>query len=375
MKHFSFKIVILCLLLPPVLYMFSAWLIESNLKTKYPGRIEEIYIGDTQPLFEGSVRLQDAICKNIDQYLQNDFWISWGIKANVIVKTKRGSLLYPKSFKQDEDAFPATNPVETATDNYRLLSEGLAVDVDVIFEHNTPVSYTLLAIYLFIAFFLLYFHYKTGLNKALQEEREKSDEINRLLDLQKEHTAGLASMLEEKENLASEFVGLKRRLENEKERAGRNEDQMIEEIVALEQKIEKTLELQNEQQKEIDVLQQKMKPLNKGKEKASDIIQKRFKALYKNLSVTDRAVYGFTDLSEDIKIKCEEIIHQLNESPELVQIKRKVFGKKGRETVLEVIFAYKGRLYFRRTKDKKTEVLSIGTKNTQGKDLEFLDNI
>jgi len=88
MKHFSFKIVILCLLLPPVLYMFSAWLIESNLKTKYPGRIEEIYIGDTQPLFEGSVRLQDAICKNIDQYLQNDFWISWGINLNLLYDPK-----------------------------------------------------------------------------------------------------------------------------------------------------------------------------------------------------------------------------------------------------------------------------------------------
>ena len=374
MKHFSFKIVILCLLLPPVLYMFSAWLIESNLKAKYPGRIEEIYIGDTQPLFEGSVRLQDAICKNIDQYLQNDFWISWGIKANVIVRTKRGTLLYPKAFEQDEDALPAPN-VETATDNYSLLSEGLAVDVDVIFEHNTPVSYTLLATYLFIAIFLLYFHYKTGLSRALQDDREKSDEINRLLDLQKEHTAGLGSLLEEKENLASEFVGLRRRLENEKERAGRNEDQMIEEIVALEQKIEKNLALQNEQQKEIDVLQQKMKPLKKGKEKASDIIQKRFKALYKNLSVMERAIAGFTELSEEMKLKCEELIHQLNESPELVQIKRKVFGKKGSETVLEVIFAYKGRLYFRRTKDKKTEVLSIGTKNTQGKDLEFLDNI
>ncbi len=375
MKHFSFKIIILCLLLPPVLYIFSAWLIESNLQAKYAGRIEEIYIGDTQPLFEGSIRLQDAICRNIDQYLQDDFWISWGIKANVLVRTKRGILLYPKAFEQDEDIFPAPNPVKTATDNYRLLSEGLAVDVDVIFEHNTPVSYTLLATYLFIAIFILYFHYKTGLNKALQYEREKSDEINRLLDLQKDHTVRLSSLLEEKENFESEFADLKRRLENEKERAGRNEDQMIEEIVNLEQKIEKNLALQNGQLKEIDVLQQKMKPLKKGKEKASDIIQKRFKALYKNLSVTERAVDGFTDLSEDIKIKCEEIIHQLNESPELVQIKRKVFGKKGRRTVLEVIFAYKGRLYFRRTKDKKTEVLSIGTKNTQGKDLEFLDNI
>jgi len=57
----------------------------------------------------------------------------------------------------------------------------------------------------------------------------------------------------------------------------------------------------------------------------------------------------------------------------MVQIKRKVFSKRGRDTVLEVIFAYKGRLYFRQSKNKGVEILSIGTKNTQGKDLEFLD--
>jgi hypothetical protein len=40
--------------------------------------------------------------------------------------------------------------------------------------------------------------------------------------------------------------------------------------------------------------------------------------------------------------------------------------------VLEVIFAYKGRLYFRNTKDKRVEVLAIGTKNTQARELEYL---
>jgi len=56
-----------------------------------------------------------------------------------------------------------------------------------------------------------------------------------------------------------------------------------------------------------------------------------------------------------------------------VQIKRKVFGKKNRETVFEVIFAYKGRLYFRKISGNRAEVLAIGTKLTQNKDLVFLD--
>ena len=73
-----------------------------------------------------------------------------------------------------------------------------------------------------------------------------------------------------------------------------------------------------------------------------------------------------------MKIKAEEVIHQLNENPSLVTIKRKVFGGKGQKTVLEVIFGYKGRLYFRNTKEQRVEVLAMGTKNTQARELEFL---
>jgi len=65
----------------------------------------------------------------------------------------------------------------------------------------------------------------------------------------------------------------------------------------------------------------------------------------------------------------------LNEDPSLVTIKRKVFGKKGRQTVLEVVFGYKGRLYFRKKKDGKIDILIIGSKNSQPKDLEFLNTL
>jgi hypothetical protein len=76
-----------------------------------------------------------------------------------------------------------------------------------------------------------------------------------------------------------------------------------------------------------------------------------------------------------MKIKAEEVIHQLNNNASLVSIKRKVFRKKKGDTILEVSFAYMGRLYFSKTKDNKIKVHSIGTKKTQSKDLDFMDNI
>ena len=81
------------------------------------------------------------------------------------------------------------------------------------------------------------------------------------------------------------------------------------------------------------------------------------------------------DLTEALKIKAEEVIHQLNDDPKVVQIKRKVFGKKNRETVFEVIFAYKGRLYYRNIAGNRLEILVIGTKLSQNKDLSFLEKL
>jgi hypothetical protein len=75
-----------------------------------------------------------------------------------------------------------------------------------------------------------------------------------------------------------------------------------------------------------------------------------------------------------MRLKAEEVIHQLNAAPDLVVVKRKVFGKKNRETVLEVVFAYKGRLYFRR-REGRVDVVAIGTKNTQERELEFLASL
>ena len=71
-------------------------------------------------------------------------------------------------------------------------------------------------------------------------------------------------------------------------------------------------------------------------------------------------------------MKAEEVIHQLNQDSSMVTIKRKVFGGKGQKTVFEVVFGYRGRLYFRKLPTNQIEVLAIGTKNTQAKELEFL---
>jgi hypothetical protein len=382
LKFLSFKILILCILLPPILYIFSLQSIESHLNKRYAKEIGDIYTGDTRPLFDGSVRLKDAINNNIDRYLQSKAILSLGVKAKVSVATKQNTILYPAVFNDEEGDIPPSAPIQVAADNYNLMNEGLVVNVDVILEHNTLLSNTILAFYICMSVLVLFLYYRRGIKKARQEDTEKETEIARLLEFEKNHTSKLKDLIKVKQKLIAEIIKIKRKLVHERIRASKNEDDLIKEIVALEENINENIALQNEKQEEINALKEKIKLFEKERQKENkqktnsfNRVRKRFKTLYKNISVNKRALDGFFDLTDDMKIKVEEIIHKLNEDPSLVLVKRKVFGKKGRATVQEVIFAYKGRLYFRKTKDGKIEILTIGTKNTQAKDLEFLDNL
>ena len=374
MKYFSFNILLLCILLPSVLYVVSIQLIENYLQNRYLCEIEEIYTGDTPHLFDGTIRLKDAVGNNIDCYLQNSMLILWGIKVRVTVSTKGGTLLYPAIIDEKYSLFPFDS-TQIAADNYNLLNEGLVVSVNLKVGHNTLFSNSILAFYIFVSVFVLYIYYRAGAQMAEKDDMEKRGEIERLFKLEKNHAGSLLSLNHEKETLLSEVQVIEKNLENAKQKAGENEEEMIQDIVVLEEKIEKNLGLQDKQQKLIDSLEEKIKNYEREKIKDYEAVQRRFRALYKNISINKKAVNGFLDLTDDLKIKSEEIIHQLNENPQLVSIKRKVFGRKNMEKILEVIFAYKGRLYFRKQKSNKIEILTIGTKNTQTKDLEFLSSL
>jgi len=376
MKYFPFKILILCVFLPPVLYIVSVQSIERYLHDAYQREIENIYIGDTGPLFNGAVHLKDAVAENINRYLRSKKLTAWGLKVHVTVSTRLGRIIYPPVFEV-ENSLISSAPMNLAAENYTLMNEGLRLDLNLTLDHNTPLSNLLLVSYVLISVLILNLYYRRGLKKSVKEDQEREIEINRLRDLEKKRHDSLAGLITEKENLIFQYKLMKKEYEDTTKKASRNEDEMIAEIIALEEKINQNLTHQKLQQQEIEILKEKLSgyATGKPKPKAVETLQKRFKAIYKNISIHERALSGFSDLTDNLKIKAEEIIHQLNQDPGLVPVKRKVFGKKGRETVLEVVFAYKGRLYYRRLPGNRIEILALGTKNVQSKDLEFLDKL
>jgi hypothetical protein len=101
--------------------------------------------------------LKDAINRNIDGYLQGKVIIPLGVKVNVAVTTQQNTILYPAFFDEEEDSILAPNPMKVAAENYNLLEEGIVVKVDLTLEHNTLLSNTILAFYIFASVLVLYF--------------------------------------------------------------------------------------------------------------------------------------------------------------------------------------------------------------------------
>ncbi|MCU0561102.1 MAG: hypothetical protein MUD16_13040 [Desulfobacterales bacterium] len=381
MRFFSIKILVLCTLLPPLLYLLSVLALERQVESRISRQIEEVYTGDPRALLDGSVRLEQALDTNIRQYLGASLLVRHGFAVRVSVATGSGKLLYPSAVDPPGAGPSQPDPQRVAVENFALLSEGLVVQVEARLEHNRLISNAILGAYVFAALAMLLVHYRIAGRKLNLEEDRRRGEIERLAQLERENTAKLADLQSERERLRSEFERVKATMEGERARAERNEDDLIGEIESLETKLNENLGRQSSQEEEIRSLKEKIELLEKeqrredrGRSKAAAALQRRFATLYKNLAVSERAVDNLLELNEDLRLKAEEVIHQLNSAPDLVVVKRKVFGKKNRETVLEVVFAYKGRLYFRR-REGRVEVVAVGTKNSQERELEYLSSL
>jgi predicted nucleic acid-binding Zn-ribbon protein len=381
MKYFPFRLLIVCILLPPLLYIASLQGVSTGLEKKYSTDLSNIYLGDTTVLLQGNARLRDVVNANINGYFAESSAQYWGVKPNVLVTTSDNEIIYPASFDNEAGIGP-DDTLDIARENYELLNKGLSLSVSLSLSPGSPAGLALLGLYVVVDIIVLFVGYRRGLARALREEAEKDSRIRELRQQEQRFSRRIEELDGLKEQLESKVDRVRNELVQEREQASANEDDLLDEIESLEAQLEKTRLRQEIQRAEIDKLREQINELNTKptrrqarKVKGSDNLEKRMRALYKNLYLHDRTIQGITDLAEDMRIKAEEVILQLNTDPSLVSVKRKVFGKGRKTKVLEVAFGYNGRLYYRHKPAGGIEVLCVGTKNSQNKDLEFLDRV
>jgi hypothetical protein len=382
MRYLSIKALIALVVLPPVLYVASIQGLEQFLTYYYLKEVQQAVPGDTESLLAGRTRLSDRIQTSVDALLANAAFRHHGVRISVSIRTPKGRRLYPPVYSESILGTPDNVAMDIASENFALLSEGLDVSLAVTIEHNTLLANAVLVMALMVALGGLAIVYRRGIRIYGRDEARRQAEQAKIRVREASQRAVLATLEEQRTRLASDVEAIQTELTAAQERAARNEADLFDEVEALEQKLQNNLVQQNQQRTRIHELEDQLAQLAREREALSlqhskdvDGLRKRMEALYKNTTFSNRALEGLIELTDAMQIKAEEVIHQLDAQADQVPIKRKLFRGKGKETVFEIVFAYKGRLYFRRTKSRKVDILVIGTKNSQEKDLVYLDRI
>jgi len=388
MKQFPFKILFISIFLPPICYLLTLHMLEGYFQKREAGKLNQIIIQDFEALYEGRYTVKEEINRNIGEYLSRSLMFTLGVRMHILVKTKDDYILYPALFKRDlkdsneENEFSelptkSLNFVEVAAESYRILNKGLILSVDVRIKHNSWLSNSILVFYVFLFVLILQRFIRKGIRETERQETEQKDLINRL----SEQVSLAEKRLKETQGKEDNYQEKIDELKKDKKDLSKDIDGFVEEMEGLESGLKEQSELKEEMEFEVLQLREEMDRLKvkfkkpKQKKKKAETTHKRFKVLYKNLIFTDRAIEGFLFLTDEFKLKAEEVIHKLNEDDTQVPVKRKVFGKGGKMNILEAGFSYSGRIYFQKDSQHKTKIVTIGTKNTQEKDLAYIESV
>jgi len=386
LKNFPLKILFLCIFLPPVCYILTLNGLERYLGKQETERVQELMIQDQQALYEGRHTIKEEINRNIGRYLSNDFKHKIGIKTEILVESRDDHILYPSQTKldttspfQEERSFAETGLeslryTEVASENYRILNEGLILDVDLQIGQNTWLSNSILIVYIFLSLAVLQAFIRRGIRQTEKEEGEQKRLVQNLSD----QLSQAEAKLKEVETKESEYVERISALKKDKDELVRDVDGLLEELESQESGLKEQKRIKEEMAGQVGQLKEELDRLaqqSRKIKKSVEATRKRFGVLYRSLVFTDRALEGFLSLTDEFQLKAEETIHKLNEDESAITVKRKVFGKGGKMDFLEITFAYSGRLYYQKDSQARRMIVAIGTKNTQEKDLAYLGSI
>jgi len=406
MNYISFRIIFICIFLPPILYIFSIQALEGYLQNSREEELKNIIVQDYEALYDGRYSIRQEIHNNIDRFLSNDALQTLGVITKIVVTSNKGELLYPYYWGEEETYFntqrefdsnssESLNYIKIAEKNFQILNDGLTISVDVKVQHNSWLTNSILILYLFSAIFLLYWHYKKRIRewittreneknridllaKKLNESEKTMEELSKK---EKDYITKVEKFQHDKDTLESEVVHLMDEVEIQKKKS-LEIDEILDEMEKLEEDAKNNMALKEEKEGEITQLREEINQLRmleelgaKKRKKDIDSIEKRFTVIYKNVIFHKKALEGYIHLTQDFQLKAEEIIHRLNQDDSLVNVKRKYFSKKGKLHIFEVDFSYSGRIYFKKRDDKKIEIVTIGTKNTQEQDIAFIEGM
>jgi len=216
--------------------------------------------------------------------------------------------------------------------------------------------------------------------QELKEVRERLGKVEPTEQVQAEE---IRELQRERQILRGKLADLADR-EAELRRSAARSIELDQERLALEELLEEASEDLTSKEEEIQDLQARLKTAAKnagdtrggGRTRALEQLSRRMRTLYKTVEFDDRVIHDLLALrDETMKLKAEEAIKRLADGSDAAAIRRKVGGLPPHLSIFELGFAGKGRVYYTRGRQRSFRVLSVGAKNTQNADLEYLSRL
>ncbi len=380
----SFRFAYLAIFVFLVGYVFTVEALEEVLRRHYRSAIEAAVEVDPA---NGPVAEQ--IATNIQGLLRESPWTRWGdvrVRPLVLAADAR-TLLYAGG------SLPG--PLAGPDAAYASLLPAI-VDVDVSLPHNTVLANAVLLLYAGVLVTVLVVYTRRlaarqqleldALGATRDALADRAGAIESELDAVR---ARLAEVEPESELQAEEIGTLQRERAHLHARLARLEvreaelrsgsaraQKLEEERRALEELLEEASRDLGTKESELAELRSQTRRAGKRAARDEELIARRLRTLYKNLEVDERAIENLAELGdESFRLRAEEAIKRLCDEPDTAGVRRKVGGLPPHLSIFELGFADKGRIYYTTGRTRRFRVLTIGAKNSQKADLEYLSRL
>jgi hypothetical protein len=378
-------------------YLMTVRFVERELEAEFQRRVDQAIVVTS---FDRPVVQQ--IQERIDKVVRGSAWVRWGgVRVTTLVLAQDGvTWLYVDGHGR------SNTPEDLAPTD--LLAEWMdllpaTAEVTVTLPHNALLSNAILVVYASILLQSVYLmnRRQTGreaerLNEALRvrdaaahrtaeielELAKTRSRLSEIEPIERELGDEIEALQRERQTLHDRLAVLAAQEENLRGRAESAVD-LAQEVRALEDLLEEATNDLDTKDGEIGRLEQSLRKAAKtsdkaggARKKASDLLGRRFRTLYKTIEIDDRAINDITNLGdESLRLKAEEAVKRLADDADNVSIRRKVGGLPEHVQVYELGFAGKGRIYYARGKTRRFRILLVGAKNTQASDLEYLSRL
>jgi predicted nucleic acid-binding Zn-ribbon protein len=211
-----------------------------------------------------------------------------------------------------------------------------------------------------------------SIESELGTVRSRLAEVEPESELQAEE---IDALQRERSELQARLLGLERR-EAELRSGTARAQKLEEERRALEELLDEATRDLGTKEAELADLRSQTRRASKRAARDEELIARRFRTLYKNLELDDRAIENLVALGDESwRLRAEEAIKRLCDEAESATVRRKVGGLPPHLSIFELGFADKGRIYYTSGQTRRFRVLAIGAKNTQKTDLEYLSRL